>query len=76
MDQPTENVCCRKLGCVTNLEAFETIVLDDNVLSGAIISCSDIYADDPEYTHASYRKLHIYSTPCKFMDIWVAEIDK
>lgn len=56
MGQPIENVCCRRSDCVTNLEAFETIVLDVNVLSVAIISRSDIFADDPEYTLASYRK--------------------
>ena len=50
MDRPIENVCCRKSECVTNLEAFETIVLDVNVLSVAIVSRSDIYADDPEYS--------------------------
>ena len=56
MDQPIENACCRKLEGVTKLEAFENIVLGINVLSVAIISHSDIYADNPEYTHASYRK--------------------
>ena len=56
MGQPIENVCCRRSDCVTNLEAFETIVLDVNVLSVAIISRSDIFADDPKYTLASYRK--------------------
>lgn len=38
------------------MEAFETIVLDVNVLSVAIVSRSDVYADDPEYSHTSYRK--------------------
>ena len=37
------------------MEAFETIVLDVNVLSVAIISRSDIFVDDPE-SLASYRK--------------------
>ena len=41
---------------VTNLVAFETIVLDVNVLSVAIISRSNIITDYPEYTLASYRK--------------------
>ena len=56
MPLPVENVCCRQRPCITTSEAFESIVLDSHVLSVAIVSRSDTFADDPDYTSASYRK--------------------
>ena len=35
---------------------FDTVVLNRDVLSVAIETRSDVFADDPEYTPASYRK--------------------
>ena len=42
--------------CITTTEAFQTNVLNADILSIAIVSRSDVYADDPEYSPASYRK--------------------
>ena len=57
MDQVVEQVCCRRRnGCITDLEAFETIAIDISVLSVAILNRCEITADDPEYTPRSYRK--------------------
>jgi len=57
MDQPVEQVCCRRRSCcVTDLEAFEVIVLDVIVLSVAILNRCEVTGDDPEFVPASYRK--------------------
>jgi len=56
MPQPVENVCCRKRQCITTTDFFQSVVLDSNVLSIAIVNRSDVYADTPDYTPASYRK--------------------
>ena len=53
MPLPAENVCCT---CITTSESFESAVLDNRVLSIAIVSRSDIFADDPDYGPASYQK--------------------
>ena len=51
-----ENLCCKRVPCITTTEAFQTNVLNADILSIAIVSRSDVYADDPEYSPASYRK--------------------
>ena len=56
MEQPNENICCRKQPCICTTEYFTSVVLDTNVLSIAIVNRSDVYADDPDYSPASYRK--------------------
>lgn len=56
MDTSEENVCCRKTPCVTEMGWFDSVVLNRDVLSLAIEARSDIYADTPVYTPASYRK--------------------
>ena len=54
--QEIENRCCRKRPCITTEDFFQSAVLDMSVLSIAIMNRSDVFADDPEYTPASYRK--------------------
>ena len=49
-----ENICCRQRICITREEFFQCAVLDMRVLSIAIVNHSDVFADDPEYTPASY----------------------
>lgn len=56
MEQTIENKCCRKRICVTTTEPFETIVLDRDVLSVAIVNRSDNFADEPDYSPSSYTK--------------------
>lgn len=56
MPLPEENVCCRFNPCITTTESFETIVVNQDVLSAAIVHCSDIYSEEPEYAPSDYRK--------------------
>ena len=56
MPLEVENICCRQRICITREEFFQSAVLDMGVLSIAIVNRSDVFADDPEYTPASYRK--------------------
>ena len=51
-----EKVCCRRRVCIMSEEFFQSAVFDMNVLSIAIVNCSDVFADDSEYTSSSYRK--------------------
>ena len=56
MDQPIENVCCRKTPYITTHEWFETVVLDSNVLLAAIASRADVFADELSWSVSDYRK--------------------
>ena len=51
-----ENVCCRSNPCITTTESFETIVVNRDILSVAIVHRSDVYSEDPEYASTDYRK--------------------
>ena len=46
MEQPIESDYCRKCPCISTTEFFESMVLDANVLTVAIVNKNDIYADD------------------------------
>ena len=56
MPLPVENLCCRQRPCVTTSDSFEAAVLDNHIFSIAIVSRSDTFADNPDYSPASYRK--------------------
>ena len=56
MPTPEENVCCRSRTCLTTTDVFETIVLNRDVLSVAIIHRADVYSEDPVYAPNDYRK--------------------
>ena len=56
MPLPVENLCCRQRPCVTTSDSFEAAVLDNHILSIAIVSRSGTFADDSDYSPASYRK--------------------
>ena len=56
MPLPEENVCCRSNPCITTTESFETIVVNRDILSVAIVHRSDVYSEDPEYAPTDYRK--------------------
>ena len=49
MPTPEENVCCRSHTCLTTTDMFETIVLNRDVLSVAIVHQADVYSEDPVY---------------------------
>ena len=56
MPLPIENLCCKQRPCITTVDTFESIVLDSNVLSVAIVNRCDTFADEPDYSPQSYRK--------------------
>ena len=56
MEHAVENICCRQRNCITLSATYAGVALDRSVLSVAIISRSDVFADDPDYSPASYRK--------------------
>ena len=56
MECEVENVCCRQRHCITLSSTFEGVALDRSILCVAIVSCSDLFTDDPDYNPASYRK--------------------
>ena len=61
MPTPEENVCCRSRICLTTTDMFETIVLNRDVLSVAIVHRADVYSEDPvcvpnDYHKAAYRQ--------------------
>ena len=56
MPLPIENLCCKQRPCITTVDTFESIVLDSNVLSVAIVNRCDTFVDEPDYSPQSYRK--------------------
>ena len=56
MDQPRENVCCRKRVCCTTEEYFRATTLDHNVLQLQIRLAADYRVEVPNYSHSGYRK--------------------
>ena len=75
MGQPIENVCCRQQPCISTTDFFASVILDTNVLSVAIdINRSDVFADDPDYSSASYRKaaycIPLFGLLSKFLCIY------
>ena len=56
MPLPIENLCCKQRPCITTIDTFESIVLDSNVLSVAIVNRCDTFANEPDYSPQSYRK--------------------
>ena len=56
METVEENVCCHNSPCFGDIGWFYLVVLNRDVLSLAIEAHSDLFADLPVYTPASYRK--------------------
>ena len=65
MPTPEENVCCRSRACLTTIDTFETIVLNRDVLSVAIVHRADVYSEDPVYAPSNYRK-----AACRQWTLW------
>ena len=55
MPTEIENKYCRLRTCVSRTDLFESTVLDLNVLSIAIINCSEMFVSPLDYSPASYR---------------------
>ena len=64
MATPDENVCCRNPRCLTTTDMFETIVLNRDVLSVAIVHRADVYSGPCVFS----VKLHIGSGHCVDVD--------
>ena len=56
MELAVDNVCCRQRPCITSTEYFDSVVMDNHVLSVAIVNRSEVFADEADYSPASYRK--------------------
>ena len=70
MDQMVEKVCCRMKPCVTSTEVFESVVLNRNVLSFAIVDHHAVLVEDATYTPENQ---HIVSGSCGELDSWATE---
>ena len=75
MPTPQENLCCKSRLCITTTEMFETVVVNRDVLSVAIVHRSDVYSDDYQYEPSDYRKA-TDSVLCGGVDIWVGETER
>ena len=73
MEQPIESGYCRKW---PTTEFFESVVLDANVLTVAIVNKNDIYADDDDLLHQVTKKQLIDSRFFCIMATWVEEVNK
>lgn len=76
MEHAIENICCCRYNCITST-TFR-VVLDRNVLSVAIVSRSDLFADDPDYNPASSCGTMV--TPAGtinklFLHVWFGELE-
>ena len=56
MGNPTENVCCQKVKCITNYEEFFSLCVNHMVLTLGILDNADTRADPIDYSPAKYRK--------------------
>ena len=56
MENPVERICCIRRPWVTLSGVFHVTVLNRSVLTVCILDRSDLFADAPIYTPASYRK--------------------
>ena len=55
MGNPTENVCCQKMKCITNYEEF-SLCVNHMVLTLGILDNADTRADPINYSPAKYCK--------------------
>lgn len=56
MPTPQENLCCKSRPFITTTEMFETVVLNRDILSVAIVHRSDVYSDNYRYEPSDYHK--------------------
>ena len=75
MPTPQENLCCKSRPCITTKEMSETVILNRDVLSVAIVHRSDVYSDDYQYEPSDYCKA-TDSVLCGGVDIWVGETER
>ena len=56
METPEENVCCRRIPCITEMAWFDSVVLNSDVLSLAIRARCDVTGDHATYSLSSFSK--------------------
>ena len=56
MPDDQENVCCKRVTCITNYTAFTNICLDRDILEVCIKARCDIRADEFNFSMESFRK--------------------
>lgn len=56
MPNEIENVCCKRVACITRFQAFNNICLDRDILEVCIKARCDIPADDFNFSMESFRK--------------------
>ena len=56
MPNEIENVCCKRVTCITRFQAFNNICLDRDILEVCIKSRCDIRADEFNFSMESFRK--------------------
>ena len=55
MPTPNENKCCRQKLCMTLQPSFQSLVLDRDALSVAIVGRMDVLADRSDFSNQGYR---------------------
>ncbi|XP_022809704.1 P2X purinoceptor 7-like, partial [Stylophora pistillata] len=56
MPNKIENVCCKRVTCITRFQAFNNICLDRDILEVCIKARCDIRADEFNFSMESFRK--------------------
>ncbi|PFX13034.1 P2X purinoceptor 7 [Stylophora pistillata] len=56
MPNEIENVCCKRVTCITRFQAFNNICLDRDSLEVCIRACCDIRADEFNFSMEGFRK--------------------
>jgi len=56
METDVENVCCKRVNCITQLNTFSNICLDRDILEVCIKARCDFRADEFDFTMESFRK--------------------
>ena len=56
MPDEQENVCCKRVTCITNYTSFSNICLDRDILEVCIKARCDIRADEFNFSMESFRK--------------------
>ncbi|PFX13816.1 hypothetical protein AWC38_SpisGene22074 [Stylophora pistillata] len=56
MPNEIENVCCKRVTCITRFQAFNNICLDRDILEVCIKARCDIQADEFNFSMESFRK--------------------
>ena len=68
MPNEIENVCCKRVTCITRFQAFNNICLDKDILEVSIKARCDIQADDFNLSMESFRKA-AYRQFCS-VEVW------